>query len=130
HSEYWRRVWSLIRTSRWAPAVNDGSSRPAGSTSSKEAMSCASRVILLTRSACVVFASSAAASIVTSADIGCPLGRHSIGGGCHRYKRYFLIDLIQEFRYQEGRFRADFGSHELAATRDVLLGRQARQLLG
>src|SRR5215813_10892495 len=93
---------SLIRTSRWAPAVNGGSSRPSGSTSSKEAISCASRVILLTRSARVVFASSAAASIVTSADIGCSLGRHSIGGGCHRYKRYFLFDLIQAFRYQEG----------------------------
>src|SRR5262249_51503225 len=100
-SEYWRRMSSLIRTSRWAPAVNGGSSRPSGSTSSKEAISCASRVILLTRSARVVFASAAAASIVTCADIGCPLGWHSIGGCCHRYKRYFLFDLIQEFRYQD-----------------------------
>src|SRR6516165_10817668 len=122
---------SLIRTSRWAPAVNGGSSRPSGSTSSKEAMSCASRVILLTRSARVVFSSLAAASIVTSAHIGCPLGRHSIGGRCHRYKRYFLIDLIQEFRYQEGGgFARTSVLHELAAARDVLLGRQARQLLG
>jgi hypothetical protein len=61
-------------------------------------------VMWLTRSARVVLASSAAASIVTSADIGGPLGWHSIGGCSHRYKRYFLIDLIQEFRYQEGRF--------------------------